>query len=80
MITAGNEGRLLTHLLIESHCAGSPQDFSLNQILHKFLFVLFFQILHKLNTIETCTGHKCKTYKHNPKVSSFGIAFVKSGK
>ena len=35
------------------------------------------QILHKWNTIQTCTVYKRKTYKHNPKVSPFGIVFVK---
>ena len=49
MITAGNEGRLIIHLFTEGHRTGSPQDFSLNQILHK---LFFFQILHKLNTIR----------------------------
>ena len=33
------------------------------------------QISHKLNTI-----HKRKTYKHNFKVSPFGIALVENGK
>ena len=28
---------------------------------------------------KTCTLHKHKTYKHNPKLSPFGIALIKSG-
>ena len=48
---------------------GSPQGVSLNQI------------LLKLNTKENMDIiYKRKTYKHNPKVSPFGIALVKKGK
>ena len=45
---------------------GSPQGFSLNQI------------LQKLNTIQHM--HSLQTYQHNPKVSLFGIALIKNGK
>ena len=47
---------------------GSPQGFS--QV----------QISHKLNTIQDYTLLKRKTYKHNPKVSPFGISLVKKEK
>ena len=46
--------------------AGSPRGLSLNQILQKL------DIQYK-----TCTCYKHKTYKHNPKVSPFGIALIK---
>ena len=48
---------------------GSPQGFSLVQTLHK-LGLPGIQY-------KTCTLYKRKTYKHNPKVSPFGIALVK---
>ena len=48
---------------------GSPQGFSLSQI------------LHKLNTIQNNAHiYKRKTSKHNTKISPFGIALVKNGK
>ena len=38
------------------------------------------QISHKLNTIQnTNMIFNRKTYKHNPKVTPFGIAVVKNG-
>ena len=44
---------------------------------HKFKFCK--QVEYKLQ-YKTCTLHKRKTYKHNPKGSPFGIALVKNGK
>ena len=55
--------------LIAQSTAQSPQGFSQVQISHTSWI-----------QYKTCTLHKRKTYKHNPKGSPFGIALVKNDK
>ena len=56
---------------------------------NRFIGLLFIEGLYCYSTAnhtgspqglyKTCTLHKHKTYKHNPKVSPFGIALIKKG-
>ena len=55
---------------------GSLHGFSQVQILHKSHNIK----KHLTYIYKTCTFYKRKTHKHNPKVSPFGIALVKTGK
>ena len=67
--------RRMIYLFIEGSRTGSPQGFSLNQILH-------LQSQVRYNIFFKCTFYKHKSnktynYKHNPKVSLFSTVVVK---